>query len=162
MDTIVGKRKADEQRLHAEQPLEIADDRDRAAARQHHRLFRPFVGKRVLRLIEEGRLVGKLDRRRTAVRLELGRAVCRQALAHEGSEGLAYLVRVLLVDQPERHLRRSLCGYHGLEALAGVAASDAVELGGRARPDELEYGAALLARGHRKPDLAEEALGGLN
>ena len=95
------------------------------------------------------------------MRLELGRAVGRQPLAHEGAERFADLVRVLLVDQAERDLRRCLGGDHRLEALAGVAADDAVELGGRPRPDQFQHRAALLAGRHRKADLAEEALGGL-
>ena len=40
--------------------------------------------------------------------LEFDRAVGRQALAHEGAEGFADLVRVLLVDEAEGDLGEGL------------------------------------------------------
>ena len=79
----------------------------------------------------------------------------------EVAEGVADLVRVLLVDEAERDLGRRLGRDHRLEALAGIAAADAVELGGRPRPDQLQHRAALLAGRDRQADLAEEALGRL-
>ena len=55
--------------------------------------------------------------------------------AHESAESLADLGRVLLVDQAERYFRRGFRRDDRLEALAGIAARNAVELGGRPRPD---------------------------
>src|SRR5690606_28287511 len=46
-----------------------------------------------------------------------------------------------------------------LEALAGVAARNAVDLAGRSRPDLLQNAAVDLAGGHREPDLAEARIG---
>ena len=49
-------------------------------------------------------------------------------------------------------------GDHGLGALAGVAADDAVDVAGRARRDLLDQHAVLLARRHLQADLPEEFL----
>ena len=65
--------------------------------------------------------------RRQAEIAELDLAIRRHALAHEFAEGVADFLRVLRADQPERDLRRGLAGDHGLGALAGIAADDAVE-----------------------------------
>ena len=79
---------------------------------------------------------------------------------HEGAERLADLLGVLLAHQTERHLRRRLAGDHGLGALAGVAADDAVDLGGRPRGDLLDQHPVLFAGRHLQADLPEELLGG--
>ena len=60
------------------------------------------------------------------------------------AKSLADLRRVLFVHQAERHFGGGFGGDDGLETLAGVAAGDAVELGGRPRPDHFEYGTTLL------------------
>ena len=52
-----------------------------------------------------------------------------------------------------------LAGDDGLGALAGIAADDAVDLGGRPRGDLLDQHAVLLAGRNLQPDLAEELLG---
>src|SRR4029077_20396831 len=43
MDPVVVQRKADHQAVHAEHGLEIADDGDRAAGADRHRLLAPFL-----------------------------------------------------------------------------------------------------------------------
>ena len=78
--------------------------------------------------------------------------------SHEGAERGADFLRVLLADQAERDLRHRLAGNDGLGPLAGVAADDAVDLGGRARRDLLDQHAVLLARRRLQADLAEEFL----
>src|SRR6185312_2645955 len=145
MDAVVGKAEADQKRFHAEIGLEIADDRDRAAAAGHHGRLWPFVGQRGLRLGQERRVVGKLDGRGTAMRMELDRAVGRNALFHEFLESGAYFLWVLLVDEAERHLRRRLPRDHRLETLSFITAGNAVELRRRARPYHFRDRTALLA-----------------
>ena len=68
-------------------------------------------------------------------------------------------LRVLLADQPERHLGAGLRRQHGFCALAGVAADNSVDVAGRPRPELFERRAVLLARRHRQPDLAQERHG---
>ena len=69
------------------------------------------------------------------------------------------LLWILRADQAERHLRHGLAGDHGLGTLAGIAADDAVDLGGRAGGDLLDQQAASLARRRLEADAAEELLG---
>ena len=87
---------ADEQRIHAEHALEIADDRDRPAHARSARRACPILRvSAVLRLDQERRIVGELDRGRTAMRMELDRAIGRDALFDELAEIGADLGRVL-------------------------------------------------------------------
>ena len=51
-------------------------------------------------------------------------------------------------------------GDHGLGALPGIAADDAVDLGGRTRGDLLDHHPVLFAGRLLQPDLAEKLLGG--
>src|SRR5579862_2668818 len=44
MHAVVIEREADHQRIHAEHALEVADDRDRTAGADRHRLLAPLVG----------------------------------------------------------------------------------------------------------------------
>ncbi len=46
---------------------------------------------------------------------------------------------VLLADQPEREFGAGLRRQHRLRSLAGIAADDAVDVAGRARPDHLQH-----------------------
>src|SRR5260370_39036286 len=46
VDAVVIQRKADQQRVDADEPLEIRNDRDRAPASDQNRLFAPFLGER--------------------------------------------------------------------------------------------------------------------
>ncbi len=158
MDAVVVQREADEQRVLAELLLEMADDRDRAAAADGHGRAAPFLGQR-------GRGPGELravmiDRHR-AVALaaeEFHRAVRRDAGAHEGTHRVAHMRRVLVGDEAAGDLGGGDGGDDGLAALANIAAPHAVDLEGRARAGEIHDGAALLARGDGKADRAEELL----
>src|SRR6185503_17855609 len=102
---------------------------------------------------------GELQRRRQPEIGELDLAVRRHTRAHEGAEGVADFLRVLFADQSERNLGGRLARDDGLGALAGIAADDAVYLGGRPRGDLLEKKPALLAGRLLEPDLAEKLLG---
>ena len=152
---------ADQQRFHAEIGLEVADHRDRAATAGHDGRLRPLVRQRRLGLAQERRVVGKLDGRRAAMLVEVDRTVGRDARLDELPERGPDLLRILLVHEAERDLGRGLGGDHRLEALAGIAADNAVELGGRPRPDQFQHRAALLAGRDRQADRPEEGLGGL-
>ncbi len=150
--------KADQQRVHAEAALQQADDRDRAAAADEGGLAVPFLGQRPARRLE-GRVIERHDGGApAAARLEARPAVGRQAVADEGPEELADALGVLVADQPEADLGVRLGRDHRLEAGAGIAAPDAVDLGGRARPEVLEGRVAVLAPGLAQADLAEEGL----
>jgi hypothetical protein len=78
------------------------------------------------------------------------------AAANEIAEGRADFFRVLRPDQAERHLGHRLARDNGLRPFAGIAANDAVDLGGRPRRDLLDHHAVLLARRDFQSDLAEE------
>ena len=69
-------------------------------------------------------------------------------------------MRILRADQAERHLGHGLAGNHGLGALAGIAADEAVDLGGRAGRNLLDQQAVLLARGDLETDAAKKILRG--
>ena len=86
MHAVVVEAEADQQRVHAEHVLEIADDRDRAARADRDRLRAPFLGQRRARLGERRIFVGDLQRRAAGVIDELGLGVGRKLLAHEGAE----------------------------------------------------------------------------
>ncbi len=80
----------------------------------------------------------------------------RNARLDVGAEAFADLYRLLPADKAERNLGRGLRRDHRLEAAAGIAADDAVDLGRGTRPGEFEDRAALFARRDRKTDRAEE------
>src|ERR1019366_7114084 len=82
----------------------------------------------------------------------------RQPLSDKGAEGVPDFGWVLLADQAERHLGRGMAGDDGLGALSGVAADDAIDLGGRPRGDLLDQQVALLPARRFQPDRPEELL----
>ena len=86
MHAVVIEAEADQQRVHAEHVLEIADDRDRAAGADRDRLVAPLLGQRRARLGERRIVVGDLQRRAAGVIDEVGLGVGRQLLAHELAE----------------------------------------------------------------------------
>src|SRR5690606_11824922 len=75
----------------------------------------------------------------------LGLDAGRRVLRDPRLERLLHLAGVLARDEPERQLGVRLAGDDGLAAGPGVPAPDAVDLGGRPRPDPLERAVALLA-----------------
>src|SRR5436305_242532 len=99
MHAVVVEPEAYQQRIHAEHALEIADDRDRTARADRHRLGAPLLGERLARLAERGIFVGDLQRRAAGVVDELGFGILRQTRAHESAEGIADLLRVLRADE---------------------------------------------------------------
>ena len=158
VDGVVGEAEADQQAVHAEFALERADHRDRAARADQRRRLAPFGLQRAPRAAHRLAARRQRDRRAGAVGDELRRDVGRQPRLDEGAEALDDPLRVLLADQPERHFGARLGRQHRLRALADIAADDAVDVAGRARPDHLQRRAALLAGGNREADLAEERL----
>ena len=108
VDAVVVEAEADKQRFHAEIGLEITDDGNGAAAARGYRRLRPFIRQRVLGLGQERRVIGELDRRRTAMGMELDRTVPRNPLPDEFLERRADLLGILLVDKAEGDFRRRL------------------------------------------------------
>src|SRR6266851_4968234 len=102
VNAVVVEAEADQQRVDPDEPLEIANDRDRAAGADQERLLTPFLRERGARLRELGQIPIERYRRSGGVAREFGFAIARQARAHEGVECLAYFRRVLFADQPER------------------------------------------------------------
>ena len=74
---VVVEGEADQQRVHAEHVLEIADDRDRTAGADRDRLGAPLLGQRRARLAERRIVVG--DRKRRAAGMADEAAVRRPA-----------------------------------------------------------------------------------
>src|SRR5690606_39225017 len=103
-----------------------------------HGLAAPLFSKRGARFIQRGIVIGELDCRRHPMVAERHRTVRWHPRPHEGAEAVADLLRVLVADETERYLGGRLAGDHGLRALAGIAADDAVDLGGRTRRDLLD------------------------
>src|ERR1700742_1400917 len=110
MHAVVIEREADEKRVHPEHVLEVGDDGDGAAGADSHRLLAPLLGQSRPRLVERWTVERELERRRQPEIAELDLAVRRQALAHEGAEAVADLLRILRANEAERHLRLGLAG----------------------------------------------------
>ena len=132
MDAVVVKREADEQRIHAEHILEVGHDRNGTPCPDGDGLVPPFVGEHGARLGECRIVERQLERRRQPEIAELDFAIRRQPRPHEGAEGVANFLRVLLANEPERNLRTGFAGNDGFGAFARIAADHAVDLGGRA------------------------------
>ena len=159
MDAVVVEPEADQQRVHAEHVLEVADDRDRAAGADRDRLAAPFRRQCRLSLPERRAVIRQLQRRVLRVIDEFRRAIPRQALADERAKRLADLPRVLLADQAERDLGGSRARDDGLRSFPGIAADDAVDVAGRPGRHLLDQDAVLFAGRNFQTDLAEEILG---
>src|SRR5690242_4634751 len=133
VDPVVIEAEADQQRVHAEEPLEVGADRDRGARSDEQRVLAPLVAERTAGGAELRHAPVERKRRRERVIDELGTAVGRQARPHEGAERGADLLRILSADQAERDLRGGLRRNDRLRALARIAAPDAVDVAGRTR-----------------------------
>src|ERR1700736_2716492 len=96
---VIVERKADEDGVHPEHPLEVTDDWDGAALAYCHRLLPPLGGERLTGLGKRRIIERKLGRRRPGEGLELGLGVGREPIAHEGMKGGAHLLRVLAAHQ---------------------------------------------------------------
>src|SRR3990167_5077569 len=156
MDAVVVETETDHERIHAEDTFERTDDRDRAAAADNRRLLPPLIGKRSAGAPEIGTVEGQLQRRAAAMGAKIDLAVGWDPFADKGAEALAQAIGSLVADQPEGDLGRGLRGNDRLEAVADVAADDAVHLAGRPRPDLFEDRATGLAGGNRQSDVAQE------
>ncbi len=109
--------------------------------------LRPFVRQRVLRLVEQRRVVGKLDRRRAAMADGTRRSSRPGASsAHRRGRRRGSLSGSCLPTRRKETLAEAFGGDDRLEALAGIAAADAVDLGGRARPDQFQHASGPFRR----------------
>src|SRR5580704_13070057 len=96
---VIVERKADEDGVHPEYPLEVTDDWDGAALAYCHRLLPPLGGERLTGLGKRRIIERKLGRRRPGEALELDLGVGRKPIAYEGMKGGAHLLRVLAAHQ---------------------------------------------------------------
>ena len=87
-----------------------------------------------LRRAHPGRVQVHLDARRARIDLEFRLRPRRQPVLHEALERRVHLGGILVRHQAERHFRAGLRSDHRLAAGAGIAAPDAVDIGGRPRP----------------------------
>ena len=102
MDAVVIQRKADQQRVDADEPLEIRNDRDRAPAPDQNRLFAPFLG-------ERGSRLGKL--RQPPIQRDRGRAGELGASPDPGAQDLrAKLTESMETPTDKRRWRVAICG----------------------------------------------------
>src|SRR5579864_1859853 len=99
MDAVIVEAKANQERVDAQEPLEIGDDRDRAAGPDQQRFGAPFLRQSRTRGGERWRPPVKRDRGCPGMAGELDLAVGRQARARKSTERLANLHRLLALDQ---------------------------------------------------------------
>src|SRR5690242_3589298 len=108
MHAVVIEGESDHDGVHAEEALEVADDRDRATLAEGKRLLTPFSGERRTGLGERRTVERHFGCRRAGEAPELDLGIRRQTGAHEGMEGGANLFRVLRPYQAEGYLGRGL------------------------------------------------------
>jgi hypothetical protein len=138
MDIVVVQPEADQHAVEPERALEVGDDRDRAAAGNQQRVATPLVGQRGAGRLERRHAAVERDRRRAGVIDEFSRAILRQPRGDEGAERTPHRLRVLAIDQPERHLGGRLRSDHRLGAFADIAADNTVDVAGRPREHLLD------------------------
>src|SRR5262245_41947080 len=158
MDTIVVKREADEQRIHAQYIFEVRHNRDRPSCAHCHRLVPPFFSEDAPRLGERRIVKGELDRWRQSEITELDLAVAGQARPNKVPKGIADFLGVLLADKTERNLRARFTRDDGFRALPRVSANDAVDLGCRPGRHLFDYEAVFLTGRILEPDWSQEFL----
>src|SRR5215471_7085991 len=99
MHAVVVEGETHQDRVHAEDSLEISHDGDRAAFADRKRLLAPFGGERGARLGKRRIVEGKVRCRRAGEALELDLGVGRQTRAYEAVEGSANFLWVLRPHQ---------------------------------------------------------------
>ena len=87
MHAVVIKGESDHDGVHAQEALEVADDRDRAPLAEGERLLTPFSGERGTGLGERRTVERHFGCRRASEALELDFGISRQTRPHEGMEG---------------------------------------------------------------------------
>ena len=135
VDAVVEEGEADQQRIHAEEALEVADDRDRAAGAASDGRLAPFLRQRVQRLLQERAVDRQRDRRglppcsRNSTVQSAG--TCARTKARKAARIFS---GSCLSTRRNETLAEAFDGDDRLEALAGIAADDAVDLAvGRAQ-----------------------------
>src|SRR5204863_2630246 len=96
MDAVVVEAETDHQRIHSQIALENADDRDRAAGANEHRLVVPFRLPRAARTTQRLGAERQGKRAACAMRDELRAAICGQTRADERTEIVADALGILL------------------------------------------------------------------
>src|SRR5947207_10697198 len=148
MHPVVIEREADHDSVHAENALEITNDRNRPSLADRECFLAPFGGECSTGFSEHRAIEGKLRCWRAREALELNFAIGRKARAHEIVEGGANFLRVLPTDQAKRHLCHGLSWNDGFRPFAGVTADHSVDLSSRSRGNLLDQHAVLLACWH--------------
>src|ERR671934_1429003 len=133
MHAVVIEGESDHDGVHAEDALEVADDRDRATLADGERFLTPFSGERGPGLGERWTVERHFGCWRAGEALELDLGISRQTRPHEGMEGGANRFRVLRPHQAKGYLGRGLSRDDGFRTFSGVASDHAVDFGRRAR-----------------------------
>ena len=156
VDLVVVEAEPHQQGLQPEHAFEAFDHRDRGAAADQDRRLGIFLGQGGAGGGDDGKIGRDRDARRRAiegvVEFEIGMHARGKKLLERGEDRF----RILAGDEAEGNFRAGLGRDHGFCARAGIAAPDAVEIGGRARPKPLERATPGLARWGCEPDIAEK------
>src|SRR5678815_1101475 len=156
MDAVVIEREADQQRVHAKPRAERLDDWNGSAAADDGRFLTPFLLERLRSRLEDGSRRVEADRGRASFAGVSDGAIGREPLGDEVMQTVEDMGWLLIGHEPEGKLgggaRRDDC----LDAGAGIAAEDAVDLRGWPRPELLDHTHALFAGGRRQSNSAEE------
>src|SRR3954467_4526000 len=156
MDQVVFQPEADQNRIEAQDLLDISDHRDRSSRSDQHGRRAVDVGKTGHGPLEMGAVDRDLDGGRTAESLDLPPRIRRRAGIQELLDPGQDLLRVLPRHQPATEFDRSLRRDHRLGAGPGVAAPDAVYVAGRPRPDAFEGRPVRLAARSLEADAHQE------
>ena len=146
MGPVIAQAKADKQRIEPQQAFELTHHRDRAAAVQEGRIAGPFRRQCPAGSGDPRAVGAHLQGRAGTVIVKGDRTIGGQAGADMILKQCDDALRVLIVDQPERHLGRGGGRNDGLEPGAGIAAGNAVDLAGRAGAQTFIDRAVGLAR----------------
>src|SRR5438067_3678903 len=156
MHAVIIECKANHDRIHPQNPLELPDDWDGAALPYRYCFLAPFGRERLPRPHQSRVIEGNLGRRRAGEVLEFDLGVGGKAFTNKSVEGSANLLRVLVTDKPEGNLRHRLARYDGLRSLPDIASDHSIDLGGRTSGNLFDRHAILLACWHGEPKAAKE------
>ena len=135
------------------------DDRNRGAAAHDHGRFAPLGFERARGGLEVRRAGVEADRRRSAFMREADSARRSASALRRSDAARRDLRRMLSRHEAEGELRGRLRGDHRLGSGSAITADDAVDLGGRPRPELLQNAEPGFARGLAQANVAEKAAG---